>query len=166
MRHPLPADLGWIDDGVDDWPCTLRWDVKGHTPTPPALAARLWDGVVTQRVIEGEDGRPHGLLQVVDVDLVDGTGRLEVMARSEDAVATAWPGFVVEVTHDLPLRSLDVVAAADGMRVDAFAPGAFEIGRLRERRWRGCGRRVDVVLYEIGLGAPDGGFGAAAVATA
>lgn len=165
MRHPLPADLDWIDESLDDWPCTLRWDVKGHTPAVPAVVARLWDGVTTQRVIEDDQGRPDGLLQVVDVDLVDGAGRLEALARSEEAVATAWSAFIEQITRELPLRSLDVAAAADGLRVEAFAPDAREVGRLRDRRWRGCGRHVDVVLHELVLASIDGSTDDAAAAT-
>lgn len=156
MRHPIPSDIGWIDHALDDWPCTLRWDVKGHTPAAPAIAARLWDGVATQRVIHDDTGRPCGLLQVVDVDLLDGTGRLEALARSEEVVSVVWSAFVEEIMSDLPLRSFDVVAAADGLRVDALAASAREVGRLPERRWRGCGRHVDVVLHEIGLGTTHG----------
>jgi hypothetical protein len=41
IRHPLPRDVEWIDDVLDDWCCTMRWDLNGHTPSLSSLVSRL-----------------------------------------------------------------------------------------------------------------------------
>lgn len=151
MRHPVPADLAWIDDALDEWPCTLRWDVKGHSPSVPSIVGRLWAGVATQRVVVGADGRAAALFQLVDVDLVDGAARIEAIARPDDAVADAWRAFLAEVADSVPLRCVDVVAVTDGFRVESVDPTAREVGRLANRHWRGSGRFADVVIHTIDL---------------
>ena len=151
IRHPVPSDLAWIDDALDEWPCTVRWDVKGHSPSLPSLLGRLWDGVVTQRVVIEADGQPSALFQLIDVDLVDGAARVEAIARREDAVAEAWCSFLAEVAESMPLRTVDVVAVADSFRVESVDRTAREVGRLPDRHWRGSGRFADVVIHSIEL---------------
>lgn len=151
MRHPLASDLVWIDDVLDDWPCTLRWDIKGHTPPAPALASRLWDGVVTQRVSTDDTGQPTGLLQLVDLDLLNGTARIEILAPDPERATPAWKSFVAEVLDDFPLRFAHTFAVADGFDIAAMDPTAREVGRLREHHLRGRGRYEDVVIHEVDM---------------
>lgn len=157
MRHPMQSDLEWVDDALDTWPCTLRWDVRGHTPSAPSLVGRLWDGVVTQRVAVDDHGEPSGLLQLIDVDLVNRTARLEGIARSCPSSAASLRQFVATVFHDFPLRVAHIFAVADAMDVEQLVPDATEVGRLREHHLRGRGDYEDVVIYEIRASAAKGG---------
>lgn len=166
MRHPLPGDLEWVDGVLDVWPCTLRWDVKGHTPSLPALQGRLWDGVATQRVALDGDGAPCALLQLVDVDLVNGIARVEAIARhSADAdVVAAVDRFVALAGADFPLRRGYVHAVADGFDAGRALPAARLVGRLRGCHLRDRGHYEDVVIHEIDFTEPGSESGAVAAA--
>lgn len=163
MRHPVPVDLEWIDDIVDHWPCTVRWDVKGHTPSAPSLAARLWDGVATQRVATDDGGRPVGLFQLVDLHLLHGTARIEAIVSPGD-VAEPWRTFVVQAAAAFPLRSVQVFTVADGFDVGTVEPAAREVGRLPDHHLRGVGHYEDLVIHEVDIAAVRGRRGAAAAA--
>lgn len=148
-RHPVPADLEWLDGAVDGWPCTLRWDVRGHTPSAPALARRLWDGVATQRVAPDGDGRPAGLLQLTDVNLVDRIARLEAITCDPAAAAPAAEDFLRQVFRDFPLRIVYVHAVTDALDALLLVPGAKEVGRLPDHHLRGRGMYADVAIHEV-----------------
>lgn len=149
LRHPIPGDIEWIDEVVDEWPCTLRWDVKGLTPSVPSLMSRLWEGVATQRVVLGSDGAATGLLQLVDLSLVHGTGRFEALTRSPHEAAPSMQAFVEQVFDDLPLRVTHVFAIADAMDIAILLPEAREVGRLRDRHLRGRGTYEDLAIHEL-----------------
>jgi hypothetical protein len=149
MRHPLPADLAWVDDVLDEWPCTLRWDVRGLTPSVPSLVSRLWDDVATHRVGLDGDGRPCGLVQLVDMNLVNRTARLEAVLRPGPEAANLLRGFIEEIFRDFPLRLTHTFAATDAMDVGQLVPEATEVGRLPQYCFRGGGRYEDVVIHEV-----------------
>jgi hypothetical protein len=151
MRHPIPADLEWLDDAVDGWPCTVRWDVSGYTPSEPLLAARLWDGVATQRVTLDADGQPSGLVQLTDVNLINRTARLEVIACDPALIETSVRIFLRQAFEDFPLRIVYLHAVADALDVAALVPDAKEVGRLREHHLRGRGTYEDLAIHELRL---------------
>lgn len=148
MRHAVPHDVEWIDDVLDRWPVSLRWDVRGWTPSRHDLVSRLWDGVVTQRVVL-DNGSPAGLLQLVDVDERNGSGRIDVVVRDETTIGDPMRVFVGDVFRSVRLRVIHVHATVDALDVDTLLSGTSEVGRLRERQFRGRGRYADVAIHEL-----------------
>ena len=148
-RFPVPGDLVWIDDALDEWSCTVRWDARGLTPTLPSLVSRLWDGVATQRVLLDQHAGPVGLVQLTSVNLLNGSGSLEAIVEDPGPSSDLVAAFAEQVFEDFPLRVVLLHAVADALSVGALLPAAKEVGRLSDYHFRGRGRYEDVCIFEL-----------------
>ncbi len=69
----------------------LLWRLRGNTPSPDAFVSTLWSGVQSQYLIEHSGtGTPLGLVQLYNVDGLNGTGYVSFVIGDDDA-NKGWP---------------------------------------------------------------------------
>jgi acyl carrier protein/RimJ/RimL family protein N-acetyltransferase len=73
LRPVEPADLAFLYRMATEGETGERWRHRGAVPNPQSFAERLWDGVLTQSIIERiGDSRPVGLACAYSANLRDG----------------------------------------------------------------------------------------------
>lgn len=152
LSNVVPEDLEWVDHAIDSWDCSRRWSLRGQTPSPALLRARLWEGVMMQQAVRFVDGSPAALLQLTNVHLVDGVAEVAVLAHPNERpqVAGSVTGFVDRAFRDFPLRKLGVIAVAGDLDVPAyFGLGVCAVGRMPGHVWRPNGTYEDLEIYDL-----------------
>jgi len=146
-----PADAGWLAQAMDEWDCSVRWALRGRTPSPSVVQGLLWSGVTAQRVVRTADGVPAALFQLVDVDLVNGLAQMALVVdppRADD-LTPLLADFVAKVFRDFPLRKIVATAPSDAPAVQQCLGSLGRlVARLAGHHRRTASEYVDVLVYE------------------
>jgi hypothetical protein len=152
VRSITPADVQWLDGGLDSWHCSVRWSLRGGAPSTRTVSDLLWRSVVRQQSIWIEPDRPVGLIQVHSIDLQHDVGRLAVLLDPDhgDANREGIATFLRETAELLPLRKLYLDAYADHLPVERyFGAAARLVGCYRGHQRRSESQFADLCLYEL-----------------
>lgn len=147
-----PADVEWVARAIDSWDCSSRWSLRGQTPSPEQMQRLLWDQVYLQKALRTDAGAAAGLLQLVDLDLHDGIGRLGLLLDRARMTSLA-PGvedFLRLSFRNFPLRKICVVAPCDAFDAPGwFGPQLRCVGTFAAHERRGRDTYADVAIHEI-----------------
>lgn len=153
----VPSDAAWITESLTHWHVSSRWSMRGQTPSPQMVDARLWHGVVRQHTIRDAGGRACALVQVAEPDFRNEHATLNLiidpsyMARLSGPVKYA----AERALHDLPLRKLSISYPADQTAIElCIEPIAVASGRLVDHERYGPDKYVDVVIADVWKQAP------------
>lgn len=155
LRPVNQADYGYLYDLSLMPENSARWRYRGTSPSPEQFVSDLWNGTLSQFLIELREPRtPVGLTVAYNADLANGTLYLGVLIDPAFH-KKSWPLegvllFVDYLFRNWPLRK--VYAEAPEFSALAFASGSqhlfVEEGRLREHQFF-QGRYWDYVYFAV-----------------
>jgi hypothetical protein len=152
LEEVTTDDLDWIARGLETWSRTQRWSLRGQTPSPAMMRRLVHDHVSLQRVVRHDTGSPVAVVQLVDVDGINGNGQVALLADPHrlPELRPSVTEFVETVFAETSLRKLCVLAHEDELDVPTvFGSAATPIGRLVDHERRSPDDYADLLVFEI-----------------
>lgn len=148
------ADYRWIYPLYLQPTLSLRWILRGRTPSPEQFRAVIWEGVFCQYVVEASDQTPIGIVAAYRPNVEAGTCYLAAVCVPEHiGSGTVMEGAALLIDYlfrSSPLRKIYFESIEKNASPFLYGLGDYfdQEARLKEHEWSD-GEYVDLFIFAL-----------------